>query len=189
MPLCVAQNNNPKKYSHQACSEVLYPEVLGVWGANPVTLPGRGAGAHGLKVGFPRLSLLFSPSYLSSSSPPAPPPTLAGAHPAAPHLSGSVCSFCPQAAPHLSRSQTPWWRRGQIAPRRRAGCRGHPAPRAWAAGTSFATAKLVPSWGGGWGGGLRVEIGGASLTPPSFSLAEDAELVQRKCLPEMAGKK
>ena len=86
--------------------------------------------------------------------PPAPPRTLAGARQAAPHLSVSGFSSCRQADPHLSRNRAPWWRRGQIAPQRRVGCPGHPAPRAWAAGTSSATARSVGASPGGVGGGV-----------------------------------
>lgn len=112
--------------------------------------------------------------------PPAQPPTLAGARQAALHPSVSACSSCPQADPRLSRNRAPWWRRGRIAPQRKVGCPGHPAPRAWAAGTSSATARLVPAQVG-WGRGGRTGLRGLLLTP-LLSLAEDAELVQCKYL-------
>lgn len=62
------------------------------------------------------------------------------------------------------------------------GCLGHPAPRAWAAGTSFAIARLVQAQAG-WERGGRWGIQGLVLIP-LLSLAEDAELVQCKCWAE-----
>lgn len=145
-----------------------------------------GLGVGGLMCEPPTISLsshlaCFPPQCPSFSPPPAPPPTPAGARQAAPHLSASGCSSCPRADPHPSLNQAPWWRRGQTAPQRRAGCPGHPAPRAWAAGTSYAIARSVRApWAGEVGRGKGRGIQGLILTL-LLSLAEDAELVQRKC--------
>lgn len=167
--------NSPRTGSCEACSRSFCKEVeQGGW-----------VRVSGLKGGPPKTGPSSSPQPTSPHKnplplPPAQPPTLAGARQAALHPSVSAYSSCPQADPRLSRNWAPWWRRGRIAPQRRVGCPGHPAPRAWAAGTSSATARLVPAQVG-WGQGGRTGIQGLLLTP-FLSLAEDAELVQCKYL-------
>lgn len=119
------------------------------------------------------------PPHFSSSPSLAPRPTLAGAPPAAPRLFVSGFSSCPQSGPLrlLSQNQAPWWRRGLTAPLRKVACRGHSAPRAWAAGTSSATVRWVRAQVGLGEGGSK---GREHKSPPNacLSLAEDAELVQ-----------
>ena len=145
--------NSPRTGSWGACSGSFCEEVeQGGW----VRISGLKRDPPYRPIAIPQPT---SPHKNPLPLPPAQPPTLAGALQAALRPSVSACSSCPQADPRLSQNRAPWWRRGQIAPQRRVGCLGHPAPRAWAAGTSSATARLVPAqvgWGlGGRTGGFR----------------------------------